>query len=71
LNIKESAIDQNTADEYGGAIHNFDGEVFIESSTIRENTAKKGDGIFTNNSYELKDCTIEDAIHEIPSLFKK
>lgn len=71
LNIKESAIDQNTADEYGGAIHNFDGEVFIESSTIRENVAKKGDGIFTNNSYELKDCTIEDDVHEIASLFKK
>ena len=62
------------AKEHGGAIHNFDGELSILSSVIKENISKThGGGIFTNNPiHKLIDSTIEhnevENIYEIGSI---
>ena len=74
LKIRDSTLKLNKTKEHGGAIHNFDGEVSIESSLIIKNTSKThGGGIFTNNSIDkLIDSVIEenevDNIYEIKSM---
>ena len=60
LTITKSTHNNNTAQEYGGAIHNDEGgELTITKTTLNKNTAQEDSGtIYSNKEISIADCTL-------------
>ena len=61
MSLVSCSFEHNSSGEYGGAIHNFNGNITVTESNFAKNAAQYGGGAIGNNGGEitLTESTLE------------